>query len=311
MSAATRRNGAEFILDAAVEVAWAQWHALGAMIGSRHAARAIVDPEALLLLTLGLEDRERRFRKLLAWWAATGARLESVQRAKNLAGAYPAAVQEGLSQWARQAIERGKDARWRSIAARRGPPLPALPSDVLTPAAVTTAPTLMLRLRYLFGVGIKADVLTYLIGLQHRATIRAVAQATGYHTVAVRRAVEDLVAGRVVRAMASSPASYLVEFEAWAPLLGLPEAPLWRHWHPIFAFVLALGAPQPRRAVKEDSPYLASSRLRELLEAHRAAFDLNALPVPDLADKALHGAGLLDWFDQEAENLADRLKGMV
>ena len=54
-----------------IAVAWAQWSALTTMAvpaGAR--ARAMVDPEALVLLSLAVRGRERRLDDLVLGWSA-------------------------------------------------------------------------------------------------------------------------------------------------------------------------------------------------------------------------------------------------
>ena len=64
---------------------------------SRRLPHALVDPEALVLVSLGLLDHERRLGDLLHDWGARNSDLLSVQRIKNLARDYPESVRVPLS----------------------------------------------------------------------------------------------------------------------------------------------------------------------------------------------------------------------
>ena len=112
---------------ATLNVVWAQWRTLGAGATARSAERSrhprtLIDPEALVLVSLVLMGDERRLADLLHDWIAKNSDLLSVQRMKNLAGDYPDAVQGALAgrlAWlATVARDVGKDLRWRSAVQR-------------------------------------------------------------------------------------------------------------------------------------------------------------------------------------------------
>jgi len=168
---------------------------------------------------------------------------------------------------------------------------------------------LMLRLRLGLGVGIKADVLAYLLGL-HGApqTVPAIAVATGYYQRAVRRAVEDLVAGGFVSAAATSPASYRLEPGAWRELLGLrQDPPVWRPWSVWFAFVAQLLEWAERQAAGPAvSDYVISSRARDFLDGQRPKLG-RSIGLPDA--RGYVGERYLEVFEKSLREVADWLKG--
>jgi len=85
----------------------------------------------------------------------------------------------------------------------------------------------MLRLRLGMGVGIKADVLSFLLGrVGGHATIQEIAQATHYYGRAVRRAVEELAAAGFVQSRSTAPASFRVDMSKWHYVLDFdPDDP--------------------------------------------------------------------------------------
>lgn len=287
------------LTDAALDVAWAQWSAMGSTAATRLRARSLVDPEALVLLSLGLDERERRLTDLVHDWMAIASDLLSVQRMKNLVAAYPAAVRARLPGIARTALERGKDFRWRPLAADA-----VADRDVAEaiPAAQATAPAgvakgrgnkvravrpslaepsvLLLRLRLAFGVGIKADTLGFLLGTGGAwVSVRGVAAATAYTPAAVRRAVENMAAARVIDAIADTAMHYRATPVAWTTVLDLPAGlPVWRSWNERFAFVAAFLDWAERTRGRPLSRYAFAANGRDLLEAHRAAFERERVP---------------------------------
>src|SRR5512143_682174 len=150
--------------EAAAQAAWVQWSAIFTLASTRREARSIVDPEALLLVSLALRDHEPRLWSAAVVWAQFGARLLSVQRAKNLVALFPLTVRERLGEFARLAMRDGGDGRWRSLLGKGTPPR-SVPGRSRAAAPRTEgAAALMLRLRLGPGVGIKPDVLASLIG---------------------------------------------------------------------------------------------------------------------------------------------------
>ena len=280
--------------EAALTVCWEQWRSLGAYAGAYGVRRAtsIIDPEALVLLSLLLRDEERRLDDFMGWWAATGATLLSVQRVHNLARGFPEQVQERLAAFARLATEEG-DRRWaRHQAEFSGFALTPREGKGAERLALYEAPALMLRLRAGFGVGAKADLLAFLLGLGgERASTKEAAKALGYTEVAVRTAAQEMVLARFVAETPERPARYAADPEAWAGLLGFgggdrpPEeygaSPRWQHWAGVFAFLTDVLVWVDRGREAEWSPYLWSSRARDLSERHRKALDVVRLRCPD------------------------------
>ncbi len=209
MSEMTLSSLKERLGEIGARAAWAQWSALGA--GTLHEGRsasAIIDPEALLLLSLHLIPEERRLRDLARWWAEVGSGLLSVQRTKTLAKDFPPDVQERLHEYSRWATRAG-DKRWKKYASegtkndserdRKGPEDPQLRSPA----------SLLLQLRAGFGVSAKADVLAFLLGIEGQtATTRQATEATGYSRATISGALEDLVRADFIEKSGGRPGQY-------------------------------------------------------------------------------------------------------
>lgn len=305
MSAPTLASIAAAVRTALVGAAWAQWSAIEGWASGKP-ARSIVDPEALVLVSLWLEPEEPRLWRVARAWAGGGARYLSVQRIKNLAPHYPHRARERLGDFAWRCLVEGKDARWRPMAAKPGSAVRERPRE-LTPSPRFGHPAaLMLRLRIGLGVGIKADVLTYLLGSAggHR-TLRETALATGYDRRAIDRAVEELVVAGFVTALATSPASYRAEAKRWEPLLELgSDPPHWWGWDAIYRFGGALD--EAAESTRGQSLFLQASRARDMMEAHYLAFDLNAIPVREVT--AAPGDAYLAVLAQDTAVLTERLQ---
>jgi hypothetical protein len=233
-----------------------------------------------------------------------------VQRAKNLVAEYPAGAGAALGRFARSAVTEGGDQRWRALAGRTTAGR-ARPKDLGAGPVVSAPPALMLRLRLAFGVGIKADVLAFLLGMAGgRCTVQQVARATRYYPRAVRRALEELAAARFVMAAPSAPISYQVDDKAWSAVLSLSGGPPpWRPWQDVFPFLSHLLAWLEAPATARASDYLLSSKARDLAEAHGAAFDGFGVALRDPA--AFPGEAYLEPFTETTRQLVERLLDLV
>ena len=295
--------------QAAVRAAWRQWSTIFTLAVDERRARAIVDPEALVLASIGLGKHEPRLWRVCRAWARVGARLLSVQRTKNLVSGFAGEIGSGLAEFARIAKAEGNDRRWQALAATAEPSQPKRKEKQAT-SILTSAPALMLRLRLGLGVGIKPDVLAYLVGQAGgRATIQQITAATHYYGRAVRRAVEELVAARFIQYWPTAPTSYCANLPVWQELLDIEPAdpPAWRPWASIYSFVLAVS-----EWLENESPNsatVAASEARDLVTRHHAALD--AAGIPPVAFGKHLGHSFLVPFQQALESYAEYIDTVV
>src|SRR4029079_11545578 len=143
------------------------------------AARAVIDPEALLLVSASLRASERRLDDALAWCAAESALL-SVQRTSSLLRTFPASAKAGLAAFAAEAVKAG-DGRWGALAKGRSENLDLASREKRGEPRLTDWPALWLRLRACSGVGLKADLLALLLAANGQVvTIQTLTNAAGY-----------------------------------------------------------------------------------------------------------------------------------
>ncbi|MFO7892440.1 MAG: hypothetical protein R6U63_01790 [Longimicrobiales bacterium] len=294
------------VRDRATNVVWVQWAALGSGASSNRAVASVIDPEALVLASLGLVDHERNLVELLSWWAGEGAGLLSVQRMRNLSSGYPERVRHRLSEFAGYAWKVGGDHRWKALSVEA---VDVSPEAVERPARLAGPGSVLLRLRLGLGVGIKADLLAALLGLEGWWTVRAVTEATGYTPRAVRRACGELARGGWIEASPASPAEYRAVPARWLDLLELESAAPWRHWHAQLAFVLALDDWLRGGAWREESLEAAERSARTLVDGHRPAFKWAGVPVPEPVSRP--GAEYIRGFETAVLELARSMESAV
>lgn len=287
-------NTIRLLRMAAVKVAWRQWAALGAPVTGGEPARAQVDAEALVFASLALGEEEKRLERVLRLWLPAGARVLSVQRFRNLMPAFSSGTQSAAARLAHLAASLGKDARWRSVASPEALKAERTDRRQLGALALDAPAAMGLKLRLGLGVGVKPDVLGYLLGRGGgRATVQELAQAVVYRSAPVRRAAEELAQAGFIEQQRTAPVSWRTEPRHWMPLLKLrDEPPHWRPWHVFYAFVDALLALVQQARGSGWSPYLHASRLRDVLEGHAQALSKHNLLF--IEPEQFPGEGLLE-----------------
>ena len=308
--------------ESAVRACWTQWVGLGSPAAGTGGQfpRSIIDVEALLVASLAISDHERRLEDLVGWWARVGSHLTSVQRFRGLDRRFPETmVQESLEAFSALAVASG-DKRWRrhqGMAPKKGgrPPKGKNEPSLLEPCALWP------RLRAGLGVGSKADTLVFLLGLRGAgATAGSISFATGYSTVSVRQAAEEMALSRLIRVTEGRPSEYLAPPQPWADLLEIggetsasenrASLPGWFYWSEVFAFLLGVVDWSERAASgSSGSPHVLASQARDLLEKHTKVFTLNHIQArPPSSFPGLQAPeGLMEGTRAGADWVEDRI----
>lgn len=175
---------------------WEQWVALG-LAGHANGPPApfVIDPEALLLATLRFSMDEARFRgEVLDWLTRNGAFL-SVQRMKNLDLSMRAAPPESVRALA-AFMEKAGYRNWKTLEAR----VPSVaksefPESTGRGMSRTPDPSrpeaFLLRMRMLFGVNARAEVITWLLTHDDGHAAR-IARETGWFSKSVQAILNGL-----------------------------------------------------------------------------------------------------------------------
>ena len=271
--------------EAVLEQLWQQWRMIGSGATTRStnpSVPTVVDPEALMLVSLLHSSQEPRLGDLIVNWATHNVDLLSVQRIRNLLQTYPSDVHEVLTSrlawFAEIAVTEGADPRWRPLMkpAQERDAVPLRAGRHRAVRAPVTAPScLALALRLGLGVGAKADIMAFLLGTQQAHAVRDMAHAVGYTVSASRRSVEELTEAGWLELRHGQPAYYRAHWSRWSGLLGLntQESPRWEYWHQRFvvATAFSLFCEQLERACASSSPAPSAIaiEMRTLLEQHR------------------------------------------
>lgn len=293
------------LTKAVLETVWIQWRSIGTLIESERVSRSLVDPEALLLMSLNLGHHEKRLWDIMDSWARNGSQLFSIQRLKNLQKTFPDKTQDRLAEFAWKAKVKGKDQRWRSLIGESSTIQTRSQELWKAYPASWRSSAIMLRLRLGFGIGAVSDLLTILIS--HRGdwiSPRSIAKAINYSVYSIRRSADNLADARLIESTRKKPVQYRIEPKAWSDLLGIDEPiPDWRFWYQIYSFVSSLIVSTESGDWDELSSYLLSSKLRDSIELHEDAFGLNHIEYPISRDFA--GDEYLPAFKNFIGNLGE------
>jgi hypothetical protein len=223
------------VLESLLELLWRQWSALGVSGSSRTEEQTVVDPEALLLLTLTVARYDMRlFNEVFDWVDENGAFL-NVHRLKNLVKQYDFKAKPQLSALAERAGRNSSFAlKWKNLAAKyvteqseplfflktgRPYPLPESPDGVFLrhglmrepfqprglaqPFPAAGMPSLLLRLRALLGVNIRCEILCVLgtVGEIHPSLL---AKRIAHAPRTTQNALSEMVRSGVIQVRTSS-----------------------------------------------------------------------------------------------------------
>jgi hypothetical protein len=308
-------------LDAGLrEFAWDEWGQMGVLALPHRRSRWAQDPEALIICTLEVgRDDPRLFDELLGWLLVNEALL-SVRRLRAVCrGTEDERLLAGALGWLAQHRPRARLAP--RGAAREGAPVPlfhglSTPVRAPDPAFVavgllrpTVAPSdatrpdlrapinLALRLRELLGVGVRAEVVRFLLTVDAPSVnAQAVARSAGFAKRNVHEALVSLHAAGVVSQWAvGNEQRYGIDRPVWARLLeiGVAQLPQERAWPQLLAGLRTIRRWLHGADLAGLSDYLRASRARDLLEQVRPDFGQAGVPVGDRP-------GLGAWDDLEA-----------
>jgi hypothetical protein len=293
--------------------AWAQWAQLGVFAPSDRSDRAAADPEALLLFTFEVgRDDPRLFDEVLDW-LLTNQALISVQRLRNLCvDDEDRALVEGALAWVARWQPQARFAPARDVLGRREPhplfrgsklqvrsPDPAFARvGLLKPATEPSkksrqpdplAPiSFAFRMRQLFGVGSRAEVVRYLIANPASDnSAQAVAIAAGYAKRNISETLTVLSASRLVTVYEhGNEHRYYLDRAAWGQLLGFnPETwPTHHDWLQLLRALRRVSRWLSEPRLVQLTPYMLASEARELVSQIEADLNFSGIPVSATTD---------------------------
>ncbi len=249
-------------LEMLLRFLWREWTALGVAGQEKAALRHVVDPEALLLFTCSLGRYDQRLFDEVMDWLTKNGRFLNIQRMRNLLRREAFGGGEVLSAVADWLSQREDPMKWKLLAKMEAPkdepqtlfylpegrPLPQSADNDTTflkhgfirgPVTLRgysqtfpadAAPCRLLRMRALFGVNARCDVLTYL-SINGTGHPREVARELYYSQKAIHDVMTDMACSGVIHSSRGArERTFRLAAEALPFLTGGKEAPGWINW---------------------------------------------------------------------------------
>ena len=319
-----------------LDFAWRQWAQVGVSATVEGADRWAVDPEALILFTIGIGRRDPRLFDEMLDWMAFNHELLSTQRLRNLARRFPvpSALVAAVTAWTRQTpsaslivSDQGGTVQEREpvfspeVLAFVSQPDPVFAEHgFIRPRTARTGKShepdpalpvnLSFRLRHLFGPGGRSEamrvLLTYPDGPLDTARI---ADEAGF----AKRNISDVLtsltnSGVIKAAWAGNERHFTAYRERWALLLdlaGSADIPSFVSWVHLLPAALEIVIWLDEAVGTAESEYLIASQARRLM--NRLTRDLEAAGIPPPRQRPAHGTAYLPVFAETSSALLTRL----
>lgn len=230
----SRTSPTEDFGERGLALAWGLWIELGvsSWTARTHADWAI-DPEPLILFTAGLGDLDPRLRDEATDWCIRNWRYISKARLKTLLGKETAEVAEAFGEFA-ATVNHHAGVRWPGATTQR----PFRVTGRSQQPDLDLASVCWLRLRAMFGLGARAEILRYFLG-QHAGTTARIALAASYSKRNIADECEGLVRAGVLRRPGNSQVLVMRRREELGAFVG-DMASIQPDWSALFHVAAAL-----------------------------------------------------------------------
>jgi hypothetical protein len=319
-----------------LDFAWRQWAQIGVSATAAGTDRWALDPEALILFTIGIGRRDPRLFDEMLDWMAFNHGLLSTQRLRNLAGRFPlpSGLVAAVTAWTRQTAPVNVPVSGQAGPLQDGEPV--FSPDVLAfvsrpdpvfaehgfirPPAARTGKSrepnpalpvnLSFRLRHLFGPGGRSETMRVLLTCPDGPLDAArIADEAGFAKRNVSDVLASLTASGVTRAAwAGNERHFTAYRNRWALLLDLAEPadmPSFVSWVHLLPAALEIIMWLDEKADTAESEYLIASQARSLI--NRLTRDLATADLDVQHPQASHGTAYLPVFAETSNALLARL----
>lgn len=280
--------------ELSLDLAWSLWTELGVPGSKRNHQDWSVDPEPLLLFTALWSHHDPRLRDEAMLWSVANRRLLSRARLRGLWKAAPDPTRAAFGPLAATIAAHapgawaGATTPWRldRVEARRR-------------VRVDRPAQLRLRLRSLFGVSARAEIMHALVAAPGaRFAAGELADATGYTKANMSEELETLeLAGLLTRTARANRALFGLRAPDRLRLLAAPIPARFVDWSAALRLVAALAAfDRERPAPTSPAAPVEAARLLKATAADRDRAGFPERP-PDA-----HGRRLVDWLDATAHD---------
>jgi hypothetical protein len=170
------------LADHQLGLMWGAWVELGVSGWQQTHANWAIDPEPLIIATAALEDTDPRLRDEALDWCIYNWRYVSRVRLRNLVREQPKSVRESWGPFA-ATVSKHAGVTW-PVATR---PFTYKTTGKSSLESMEQPSRAWLRLRGMFGLGARTEILRFFLSGHRRATAGMIAQRAGY----AKRVVAD------------------------------------------------------------------------------------------------------------------------
>ena len=309
------------LLERVLDLLWSQWTALGTYTSSPPYTSAVIDPEALVCTTAWFSRYSPRLLDEAMDWLCANDSLVSIDRLKSIAGllssetrAVIGAILDYLWEVQGKTKFKAKSSRWKKERSNRKEVLfrswPALAQpggsnsdEVFLRWGFERGPVMLrgmssgpdtdnvanLRfvLRDLFGLGVRAEVATYLITIG-RGNSSQVARAVNQNQRAVYAVLDDFARGGFASKRESGrEIVFTADKTRWSCFVELKGEARFVQWVHVFSALQEILVDRIENEKAYGSLYLMSSRLREISPGVTRKL-ANAGTAPEVPDPQKH-----------------------
>jgi hypothetical protein len=319
----SQKDFRQLFLDNILTFLWRQWSTLGVLGEARTEDPWVIDPEPMLLFTLEMGRYEPRlFDEVLDWLVVNGTWID-LQRLRGILRGKDETIIKLIGAVAKFLVQESDERKWRNIAnfcklkmqenpdgreslffskdGKSYPPSPEPDSFFMScgfnrpevkirrltrEVPITSQSTIRFLLRALFGVGSRAECLTYLL-TNEGGHPSEVAKAIGLSVRGTQDTLIDLSRSGLVltRTRGRRKIEYWLSHERWWEFLtkgSITEIkkPIWIDWISLYSALSKVWAALNELAKEELSDYMRSSKLRDSMETVGNEFLKSGLDIP-------------------------------
>jgi hypothetical protein len=320
-----------------LDFTWRQWAQIGVSATVRGADRWAIDPEALILFTVGIGRRDPRLFDEMLDWMAFNHELLSMQRLRNLSRRFPvpAGLVAAVTAWTRQTEPMNLPASQQAepvqvtdavfspdVLAFVSQPDPVFAQyGFIRPPAARTGKShepnpdlpvnLSFRLRHLFGPGGRSETMRVLLTCRDGPLDAArVADEAGFAKRNISDVLTSLANSGVIRAAwAGNERHFAAHRKRWALFLALAgpaDLPTFVSWVHLLPAAMEISTWLDAKTDSAESEYLIASQARRLI--NRLTRDLEAADVEIQHPQTAHGAAYLPVFAETSDALLAQLR---
>lgn len=309
---------------------WRQWSALGVAGQSQPVDRWMLDPEALLLATTSLGRDPRLFDEVLDWLNTNG-QFINLQRLQNLGQRFGDLTV--LRAMAAHLARRSVHAKWKTLLREKptvagaqplfpGVPVFGLPDELFArhgwqrgpvtlrqlskPADPHRPTNFLMKLRALFGMQARAEVIAYLLA-EESGHPGEMAVRLAYFPRTLQTTLNDLArSGHLQCRREGQEKRFWLRRDDWRFLLtwaaasgeSAPEFPHWVDWSSVYVALESVARFLNRPDLERASSAVQAIELRACLDTLDPAFLRESIHVPPGATGAAYVAAVLGELDR-------------